>query len=183
MLCIVVLLASGFAHYTGFADGARDVVFHLLFIHNWFGVTNASIDGVMWSLGVEIQFYVLFPLLVLAFVRRPLTTTFALFAIANVWRIWCMLSPDHYYYEQRLAQLPGYIDFFAAGMLGAYAYVAIALAAARAGGTALDLHRPLAGRFRRARACSRTTATSIAPITSGRSTGSCSGARPSRWPV
>jgi peptidoglycan/LPS O-acetylase OafA/YrhL len=127
VLCIVVLLGAGFASYTGVADAARDIIFHLLFIHNWFGVTNASIDGVMWSLGVEIQFYIIFPLLVLAFVRRPLTMTFVLFAIANVWRIWCMLTPDHYYYEQRLAQLPGYLDFFAAGMLGAFAYVAIAL--------------------------------------------------------
>jgi peptidoglycan/LPS O-acetylase OafA/YrhL len=127
VLCIVALLALGFQTYANAGDAVRDIVFHLLFIHNWFGTTNASIDGVMWSLGVEIQFYLLFPLLVLAFVRRPLTATFALFVIANAWRIWCMLSPDHYYYEQRLAQLPGYIDFFAAGMLGAFAYVAIAL--------------------------------------------------------
>jgi peptidoglycan/LPS O-acetylase OafA/YrhL len=127
VLVIVVMFVATAQNYTGFADGARDIVFHLLFIHNWFGVTYASIDGVLWSLGVEIQFYVIFPLLVMAFVRRPLTATFVLFAIANGWRIWCMLSPNHYYYEERLAQLPGYIDFFAAGMFGAFAYVAIAL--------------------------------------------------------
>ena len=127
VLVIVVMFVATAQTYTGFTDGARDIVFHLLFIHNWFGVTYASIDGVLWSLGVEIQFYVIFPLLVLAFVRRPLTSTFVLFAIANGWRIWCMLSPNHYYYEERLAQLPGYIDLFAAGMLGAFAYVAIAL--------------------------------------------------------
>ncbi len=126
VLAIVVMLAFGAQTYANFADGAKDVVYHLLFIHDWFVATNASIDGVMWSLGVEIQFYVLFPLLVLVFVRRPLLATIALFAIANAWRVWCMLS-NHYYYEQRLAQLPGYIDFFAAGMLGALAYVAIAV--------------------------------------------------------
>ncbi len=124
-LAIVVMIALGVQTYATFAEGAKDVAFHLLFIHDWFGTTNTSIDGVMWSLGVEIQFYMLFPLLVLAFVRRPLLTTLALFALANAWRVWCMLS-NHYFYEQRLAQLPGYIDFFAAGMLGAFAYVAIA---------------------------------------------------------
>lgn len=127
VLCIVGMIAIGYQTYTNFGDAARDIVFHLLFIHNWFGVTYGSIEGVLWSLGVEVQFYVLFPLLVLAFVRRPLTTTFVLFVIANAWRLWAMLTPNHYYYEQRLAQLPGYIDFFAAGMLAAFAYVAIAL--------------------------------------------------------
>ncbi|HEY0396677.1 MAG TPA: acyltransferase [Candidatus Elarobacter sp.] len=126
VLAIAVMLAAGAQTYPHLADGVKDVVFHLLFVHDWFAATNYSIDGVMWSLGVEIQFYVVFPLLVLAFVRKPLLAAIALFAVANGWRIWCMLS-NHYYYEQRLAQLPGYIDFFAAGMLGAFAYVAIAM--------------------------------------------------------
>ncbi|HEX3550368.1 MAG TPA: acyltransferase [Candidatus Elarobacter sp.] len=126
VLAIVVLIAAGYQTYPSVAQGAKDVVLHLLFVHDWFAATNASIDGVMWSLGDEIQFYVLFPLLAFAFVRRPLLAAVALFAIANGWRVWCMLS-NHFYYEQRLAQLPGYVDFFAAGMLGAFLYAAIAL--------------------------------------------------------
>jgi peptidoglycan/LPS O-acetylase OafA/YrhL len=125
VLAIAALIAIGYQTYPNLAAGAKDVGFHLLFVHNWFASTNGSITGPMWSLAVEIQFYLIFPLLALAFVRRPIITTIALFAIANGWRVWCMLA-DHYYYEQRLAQLPGYIDFFAAGMLAAFAYVAIA---------------------------------------------------------
>jgi peptidoglycan/LPS O-acetylase OafA/YrhL len=126
VLCMIVMIAIGYQTYTHFSDAARDVGFHLLFIHDWFGVTNGSINSVMWSLGVEVQFYVLFPLLILAFVRRPLWTGLALFAIANSWRVWCMVS-NHYFYEQRLEQLPAYVDLFAAGMLAAYAYVFVAL--------------------------------------------------------
>lgn len=125
VLAIALMIALGFQTYANAGEALRDVGLHLLFVHDWFAVTNVSIDGVMWSLGVEIQFYVLFPLLVIAFVRRPVLATFTLFALANGWRVWCLLS-NHYYYEQKLAQLPGYIDFFAAGMLGAFAYVAIA---------------------------------------------------------
>ena len=125
VLAIAALIAVGYQTYPRLADAVRDVGFHLLFIHNWFAVTNGSIAGVMWSLGVEIQFYVLFPLLVLAFVRWPLPSALAMFAIANGWRVWAMFS-NHYYYAQRLEQLPAYIDYFAAGMLGAFAYVAIA---------------------------------------------------------
>ena len=126
VLSIVVLIAIGFQTYRTFGDATRDVVFHLLFVHDWFAVTNGSINGVLWSLAVEVQFYVLFPLLILAFVRKPLWTGLALFAVANGWRVWCLYS-NHYFYEQRLEQLPAYVDFFAAGMLAAYAYVAIAL--------------------------------------------------------
>lgn len=130
VLAIVVLIAIGYQTYAHAGDAVRDVAFHLLFVHDWFAVTSGSIAGVMWSLGVEIQFYVMFPLLVLAFVRRPVLCTIALFALANGWRVWCMLS-NHYYYTQRLEQLPAYVDFFAAGMLGAFAYCAIATRAPR----------------------------------------------------
>jgi len=127
VLCIAVMIAIGYQTYASASDAVRDVGFHLLFIHDWFGVTNGSINSVMWSLGVEVQFYVLFPLLILAFVRKPLWTGLALFAVANGWRWWAELSPSHYFIEQRLEQLPAYVDLFAAGMLAAYAYVAVAL--------------------------------------------------------
>lgn len=125
VLAMAALIAIGYQTYPSLAAGAKDVAFHLLFIHNWFASTNGSIADVMWSLGVEIQFYLIFPILVLAFVRWPIVSTLVMFGVANGWRVWCMLA-DHYFYEQRLAQLPGYLDFFAAGMLAAFAYVAIA---------------------------------------------------------
>jgi len=125
LLCIAVLIAIGFQTYPSLADALRDVGFHLLFIHNWFAVTYESITVPMWSLGVEIQFYVLFPLLAIAFLRAPIVTTLGMLAIANGWRFWSLLS-DHYFFEQRLAQLPAHLDFFAAGMLCAFVYAAIA---------------------------------------------------------
>jgi peptidoglycan/LPS O-acetylase OafA/YrhL len=127
VLVSAAMIAIGYQTYATFGDALRDVVFHLLFIHDWFAVTNVSINGVMWSLGVEVQFYVLFPLLILAFVRWPLWTALGLFAVANGWRVWSLLTPNHYFFEQRLEQLPAYVDLFAAGMLAAFAYVAIAL--------------------------------------------------------
>jgi peptidoglycan/LPS O-acetylase OafA/YrhL len=123
-LCIVAMLAIGYQTYPSANAAIKDVVFHLLFIHDWFATTTGTIDGVMWSLGVEVQFYLLFPLIVFAFVRRPLLTTLALFAVANGWRVWCLLS-SHYFFEQRLEQLPAYIDDFAAGMFAAYLFVVL----------------------------------------------------------
>jgi peptidoglycan/LPS O-acetylase OafA/YrhL len=126
VLCMIVLIAFGFQTYASWHEALRDVAFHLLFIHNWFAATYESITVPMWSLGVEIQFYVLFPLIALAFLRMPLVTALGMVAVANGWRIWCLLS-NHYFFEQRLAQLPAHLDFFAAGMLCAFAYVWIAV--------------------------------------------------------
>ncbi|MBV9438581.1 MAG: acyltransferase [Candidatus Eremiobacteraeota bacterium] len=101
------------------------MAFHLLFIHNWFASTYGTIDGVMWSLGVEVQFYVLFPLIAFAFVRMPLVTAATLTGVANGWRIWA-LHAGHYFLGQREAQLPAFIDVFAIGMLCAFVYAALA---------------------------------------------------------
>jgi peptidoglycan/LPS O-acetylase OafA/YrhL len=126
ILCIAVMLAIGYQTYAHTWEAVRDVAFHLAFIHNWFAATYGSIDGVMWSLGVEIQFYALFPLLVIAFVRSPLVVTLAMFVVANAWRVWALIG-SHYFLSQREAQLPAYLDLFAAGMLCAYGYVFLAL--------------------------------------------------------
>ncbi|HTW84365.1 MAG TPA: acyltransferase [Candidatus Sulfotelmatobacter sp.] len=126
VLVIAVLIAIGFQTYPNLPAGAKDVGIHLLFVHDWFPAYNSSIDGVMWSLGVEVQFYLLFPLFCFAFLRWPRATVLVMFAIANAWRLWSYHG-DHYYLEQKLAQLPGYLDFFAAGMFGAFAYVSTAL--------------------------------------------------------
>ena len=142
VLCIGVLLALGTQAYPNLGAAVKDVSLHLLFVHNWFAATTGSIDGVLWSLGAEVQFYVIFPLIAVAFVRRPVVGTLAMLAVACGWRAWCLLS-DHYFIAQRLQQMPAYLDLFAAGMLCACVYAALvhrnaALTERRAAFTALS---------------------------------------------
>lgn len=47
--------------------GLVDVITHLLFVHNMSESTMFSISGVYWSLAVEMQFYVILPVLVVLF--------------------------------------------------------------------------------------------------------------------
>jgi peptidoglycan/LPS O-acetylase OafA/YrhL len=121
LLAIAVLIAVGWQKYDSAGQGLRDVAFHLIFIHNWFAATMSSIDGVLWSLGVEVQFYVLFPLIVWCAVRRPAITFGALIVIAIAFRAFTE-AHNHVYFAQLVNELPAEVDLFAVGMAVAYLY-------------------------------------------------------------
>ncbi|MEO8675904.1 MAG: acyltransferase [Casimicrobiaceae bacterium] len=93
---------------------------HLTFTHSFFPTTFDSIDGVNWTLALEMQFYLLVAVFVAWIARAP------------GWRIWlfCMLiawtwrGAIFYFYGHltpgllfmRLMQLPGVLDEFGAGI-------------------------------------------------------------------
>jgi peptidoglycan/LPS O-acetylase OafA/YrhL len=57
---------------------------HLFFIHNWFPETCSSINGANWSLGVEMQFYLLMALMASTFTKyRP--SIFLVLSIVMSW--------------------------------------------------------------------------------------------------
>ena len=101
---------------------------HLCFIHNWFFETGGSIAGVLWSLATEVQFYAVFPLLMLALRRSPVVTIAGMVAVAVVWRVICLrilfvADGGEALLAWRGEQLPARLDIFAAGMAAAYAHV------------------------------------------------------------
>ena len=95
---------------------------HLAFIHTFFYDTYASINGVLWTLGIEVQYYVIFPMLITMFLRAPFAIAAIMAIIAIAYRIHigeCCQMPI---FDHNLGQLLGFFDYFAAGMLAAYAY-------------------------------------------------------------
>ena len=121
VLAVAVLVGFGVQRYGSLGEGARDVALHLAFVHNWFAATTGSISGVLWSLGVEVQFYAVFPLLCALFLRSPVATFAALVVLAAAFRA-ASQAFDAYYLSQLVNQLPAVADLFAVGMLVAYAY-------------------------------------------------------------
>ncbi len=94
---------------------------HALFVNNWFDDDFGTINSVFWSLGIEVQFYLVFPLLAIAFALRPVAAAAAMVGMALAYRFGlagCCI--DH---ETLVRQVPAYLDLFGLGMLAAYAVV------------------------------------------------------------
>ena len=51
-----------------------DQITHLLFIHTFFPSTFYSISGVFWTLGIEMQFYFILPLILFFIIKRPIVS-------------------------------------------------------------------------------------------------------------
>jgi len=123
VLCICVLIAIGYAHFASAGEAARDIVTHLLFIHTWWGDTAGTINGVLWTLAVEVQFYALFPVIWWLFSRNPWTTSAVMIVAAIAFRSYGQACCLHTTAGLMLENLPSYLDTFAFGMLSAYMYV------------------------------------------------------------
>jgi len=99
----------------------RNVATHALFIQNSYSDAFGTANSVFWSLSVEVQFYLILPLLAPAFRRAPVVTALAMAATALGYRYafaGCCVGV-----QTITRQMPAYLDLFAAGMLAAYLVV------------------------------------------------------------
>ena len=121
---VLALSALTLIYHTDFkswSEVVRHYLVHLFFLHPFWKETLYSISGPLWTLGIEVQFYLLFPLIALAFMRSPILAWLVLGLAAIFYRGWIVQS-HVWAYTFWDDQLPGVIDLFATGMLGAYLY-------------------------------------------------------------
>jgi peptidoglycan/LPS O-acetylase OafA/YrhL len=120
-LSIVVAFAIGYAK-TQPVSNAAAVITHLLFVHTWFPESYGAINGVLWTLAVEVEFYCCFPLIWLAFKRWPYVTAGAMIVAAWAWRAYLAHCCYPLPFAEWSENLPGYLDIFAFGMISAYVF-------------------------------------------------------------
>jgi peptidoglycan/LPS O-acetylase OafA/YrhL len=119
LLSILAAYAIGYAQRQPGAATLPDVVTHVLFVHTWFLARYGTINGVLWTLAVEVEFYCVFPLIWWCFKRRPWLTAAVMIGAAGAWRAalaaccYSTIFPDY------AENLPGYLDIFACGMIAA----------------------------------------------------------------
>jgi peptidoglycan/LPS O-acetylase OafA/YrhL len=91
---------------------ALNALAHGIFLQNLTPLTSASmgVNGALWTLAVEAQFYLLLPFAAPLFVRRPAMMLILSVIVSWVWR----LSFDNDFLR---AQLPAYLGHFALGIV------------------------------------------------------------------
>lgn len=120
---LAVGVAAVFAVLYGPTPGSaplwKDLLAHLTFTHTfWYGTYLwTSLNGVLWTLAVEMQFYLLFPLIARLFRRHPWPTWAGMTALALICRYLVEQVPDP---SLLFNQLPCMLDLYAFGMLAAH---------------------------------------------------------------
>jgi len=100
---------------------ANDVFLHLSFLYPFNGASYFSLNGNYWSLGVEVEFYVLFPLFVLAFMRWPWIASGVLAAIGLLYVAFIVGTGRASAVVWSFGVL-AYLPLFAFGAASSYAY-------------------------------------------------------------
>ena len=127
-LCLAVMLAFSVAgpDFPGWKRMIEDLLLHLGFAHNlfYFSYVQTPLNVVLWTLAVEVQFYLIFPALAPAFRKRPLACYLAMTGAALCFqRLWTTPMADTTLFVNRL---PNMLDVYANGMLAAHLYSRLA---------------------------------------------------------
>lgn len=92
---------------------------HLLFIHTWDTATLGSTISTAWTMGIEVQFYILFPLICIPFKKKPVLTFLGMLVTATLLRLYLVGTADVGKMTIQ-AITPAYLDVFGFGMISAY---------------------------------------------------------------
>lgn len=125
LLCIAIMLfvfALPGKLYSSTGAMWKDILTHLTFTHNFSYDTYIAtrLNVALWTLAVEVQFYLIFPLLARAFDRTPAYTWCGMVSLAILIRLTVIFfAKDSSIYFNRLTAM---LDVYANGMLAAHIY-------------------------------------------------------------
>lgn len=128
-LCLIIMMIIAIGQY-GIGDGRtwKDLLAHLSFTHNLFGFSynQTRLNVVLWTLAVEVQFYLLVPVLAPLFRKNPLLCYGVMVGVSACFKWqWTMPMEDTTLFINRL---PNMLDVYANGMLAAHIYAKLARA-------------------------------------------------------
>ena len=121
LLLFVVAIPLG--KYASIPYLIKDLATHLTFTFTFWQDTylGSPIGGACWTLAIEMQAYLLFPLLAKAMRKHPAATLATLCTAAFGFRAWCLWGMTDY--SMVVNQLPAFLDVYALGILLSLVYV------------------------------------------------------------
>lgn len=126
LFCIIIVLIYNIATHAYYSSGfmAKDVLTHLTFTFNLFPDTNEHtlLNGVLWTVALEVQFYIIFPAIQHCFMKKPVITYIVMNIISFAYIIYAQKQGNSY---MLLHQLPSYLCVYANGFAGAQIFVGI----------------------------------------------------------
>lgn len=124
LVVVFFLVALPEKRYATVTHGVLDWLAHLTFTHPLFVFSNVytPLNGALWTLGVEVQFYLIFPFLARSFRKMPLLTWGGAALIAFLFRAFAMKAPDSLMYVN---QLPAFMDVYLNGFVLALVFARI----------------------------------------------------------
>ena len=108
--------------YASSAAMTKDIVTHLTFTFTFWRDTclHTPLNGALWTVAVEVQFYLIFPLLARGVQKKPVITLGTMGLAGILYRLFVYTQAgDTALY---LNQMPSFLDVYALGMLGAILY-------------------------------------------------------------
>jgi peptidoglycan/LPS O-acetylase OafA/YrhL len=123
-LCVLFFFFLNYHKYADTAHALWDLAAHLTFTHPFWYFTyyGSPINGALWTVGVEVQFYVLFPLILYLYRKKPVLTLAGMCLVGWGFRYWAAGLRDC---GMAFNQLPAFMDVYALGFVGAGAYLAL----------------------------------------------------------
>ncbi len=122
VIFLVVSVPSG--AYRTVGDALGDLLPTLTFTQTFFSdvLIGTKINGVLWTAAIEMQFYLFFPFLAKAFVRKPVWTYLGMLAVSVLYlRGYALPHADSI--RLSVNQLPAFFGVFANGMAFAFLFV------------------------------------------------------------
>ena len=104
----------------------KDVATHLTFTFPFFKDTYiyTPLGAASWTLAIEVQAYLLFPLIARGVMKKPALTLGVMCAVCFGFRAWCIWSLSDY--SMVVNQLINFLDVYVAGILAAMLYPLLA---------------------------------------------------------
>ncbi len=106
----------------------KDLLSHLSFTQTFWPETYSGthLNVVLWTLAIEVQFYLIFPLLAKIFTKQPIPVYFLMVMTAQAFRF--IIIQPRTDIGLLINQLPNFLDVYANGMLGVLAFIKLAQA-------------------------------------------------------